>query len=63
MKSGSLLAIVFLFGLLIGQLIQGCSARAGGGQARVIPGGLPGYTCFGIEDGAGNIVGGNCIRD
>lgn len=63
MKSTYLFVVVFVTGLTIGALSQGCNAKASGGQARIIPGGLSGYTCFGIEDGAGNLVGGTCVRD
>lgn len=53
----SLLALVVV-------ILSGCSgAKAGGSSARVIPTPLSGYTCFAVEDGAGNAVGGNCVKD
>lgn len=49
--------------LLIGFAVgSGCGMASAGGGATVIGSPLPGYTCFGIQNGAGDIVGGNCVK-
>lgn len=48
--------------ILILALTEGCAARASGGAEAQYIHGPPGYDCFGIYDGDGKLVGGNCVK-
>jgi ABC-type Zn uptake system ZnuABC Zn-binding protein ZnuA len=53
------LSIVFLL------TITACSSgnASSGATAQVVSAPLPGYTCFAIQNSAGETVGGNCVKD
>lgn len=50
--------------LLVLAPLTGCSkSTADATRAELIPSPMAGYTCFAIKNGAGDTVGGNCIKD
>lgn len=53
-----------LLALLLTSLSACGSAKAGGSAiAHQLTSPLPGYTCFEIDNAAGDAVGGNCVKD
>lgn len=55
---------VFILTLLSLAAASGCGkANGDSASARVIPGGDPGVTCYGIYDGDGSLKGGSCVKN
>lgn len=49
--------------VLFTMLISGCNAGAAGQQIQVAPAPLPGYTCFTLNNAAGDPVSLSCVKD
>ena len=54
MKALALLALV---------LVSGCSSAGAGNTVQLVGSPVSGYTCFAFMNSAGEVVGGNCVKD
>jgi len=54
MKALAILALV---------LFSGCSKAGAGNTVTLVGAPISGYTCFAFTNSAGEVVGGNCVKD
>jgi hypothetical protein len=61
--NGKFIAIMLLLGIALAESGCGGAKADSGASAELLMSPRAGYTCFVIKNGAGDAVGGNCVKD